>query len=113
MNGSGIVGKIENLPAFFLRVKQLLNPGGCVLMDSSDLRYLFEEEDGSFVIDLAASYNGEIDFCMHYKKIKGETFDWLYIDFETLSLYASQYGFNVEKVQEGEHYDYLAKLTMR
>lgn len=113
MNGSGIVGKIENLPAFFLRVKQLLNPGGCVLMDSSDLRYLFEEEDGSFVIDLAASYYGEIDFCMHYKKIKGETFDWLYIDFETLSLYASQSGFNVEKVQEGEHYDYLAKLTLR
>lgn len=113
MNGSGIVGKIENLPAFFLRVKQLLNPGGCVLMDSSDLRYLFEEEDGSFVIDLAASYYGEIDFRMHYKKIKGETFDWLYIDFETLSLYASQYGFNVEKVQEGAHYDYLAKLTLR
>lgn len=113
MNGSGIIGKIENLPEFFQRVKQLLNPGGCVLMDSSDLRYLFEEEDGSFVIDLAAGYYGEIDFRMHYKAVKGETFDWLYIDFDTLSLYASQYGFEVEKVQDGTHYDYLAKLTLR
>lgn len=113
MNGSGIVGKIENLPEFFLRVKQLLKPGGCVLMDSSDLRYLFEEEDGSMVIDLAAGYYGEIDFRMQYKKVRGEAFDWLYIDFDTLSMYASQYGIEVEKVQEGEHYDYLAKLTVR
>lgn len=113
MNGTGIVGKIEYLPEFFLRVKQLLKPGGCVLMDSSDLRYLFEEEDGSMVIDLAADYYGEIDFRMQYKKVRGEAFDWLYIDFDTLSLYASQHGFEVEKVQEGSHYDYLAKLTVR
>lgn len=113
MNGAGIVGKIENLPAFFERIKQLLNPCGCVLLDSSDLRYLFEEEDGSFVIDLANDYYGEIDFYMQYKKVKGDAFDWLYIDFDTLSLYASQYGFNVEKVQEGTHYEYLAKLTLR
>lgn len=113
MNGSGIVGKVEHLPVFFQRVKQLLNSGGCVWMDSSDLRYLFEEEDGSFVIDLAAGYYGEIDFRMQYKQVRGEAFDWLYIDFDTLSLYASQCGFCAEKVQEGPHYEYLAKLTVR
>ena len=48
MNGSGIIGKLKNLPAFFKRMKQLLQPSGCIFMDSSDLRYLFEEEDGSF-----------------------------------------------------------------
>ena len=53
MNGSGIIGKLGNMPDFFLRMKQLLRPGGCILMDSSDLRYLFEDEDGSFLIDLA------------------------------------------------------------
>ena len=113
MNGSGIIGKLENMGAFFTKMKQLLNPGGCIYMDSSDLRYLFEDEDGSFLVDLAAGYYGEIDFRMQYKQIKGEPFDWLYVDFQTLSYYAAENGFKAELVQEGEHYDYLACLKMQ
>lgn len=110
MNGSGIIGKLANMSAFFNKMKQLLTPDGCIYMDSSDLRYLFEDEDGSFLIDLADDYYGEIDFQMQYKQIKGEPFDWLYIDFQTLSLYAAQNGFTAELIQEGEHYNYLARL---
>ncbi|MBQ3191358.1 MAG: class I SAM-dependent methyltransferase [Bacteroides sp] len=113
MNGSGIIGKLENMGAFFTKMKQLLNPGGCIYMDSSDLRYLFEDEDGSFLVDLAAGYYGEIDFRMQYKHIKGEPFDWLYVDFQTLSYYAAENGFKAELIQEGEHYDYLACLKMQ
>ena len=113
MNGSGIIGKLENMNEFFQKMKQLLRPGGCILMDSSDLRYLFEDEDGSYLIDLAGDYYGEIDFQMQYKKIKGGTFDWLYIDFQTLSLYAAECGFEAELVKEGEHYDYLACLRLK
>lgn len=112
MNGSGIIGKLENIPSFFQKMKQLLRPEGCILMDSSDLRYLFEEEDGSIVIDLAGDYYGEIDFQMQYKDIQGESFDWLYIDFQTLNLYAAECGFKAELIKEGKHYDYLAKLTL-
>ena len=112
MNGSGIIGKIENMGNFFTKMKQILKPGGVVYMDSSDLKYLFEDEDGSFVIDLNGNYYGEVDFRMQYKQVKGETFDWLYIDFQTLSMYASQYGFKAEMIEEGEHYDYLAALRM-
>lgn len=112
MNGSGIIGKLENMGTFFAKMKQLLNPDGCIYMDSSDLRYLFEDEDGSFLLDLASGYYGEIDFRMQYKQIKGEPFDWLYVDFQTLSYYASENGFKAELVKEGEHYDYLACLTM-
>ena len=112
MNGSGIIGKLENMGAFFTKMKQILNPGGCIYMDSSDLRYLFEDEDGSFLVDLAGGYYGEIDFQMQYKQVKGEPFDWLYVDFQTLSYYASENGFKVEMVKEGEHYDYLACLKM-
>lgn len=110
MNGSGIIGKVDNMERFFNRIRELLNPGGYLLMDSSDLRYLYEEEDGSFAIDLAGDYYGELDYQMQYKSVKGEFFDWLYIDFQTLSYYAEQYGFRVELVAEGEHYDYLAKI---
>ena len=111
MNGSGIVGKISNLPAFFHTLKRLLAPGGCLLMDSSDLRYLFEDEDGNLEIDMEDDYYGEVDFRMQYKNIKGDRFDWLYIDFQTLSLHAANNGFKAEKIQEGEHYDYLAKIS--
>lgn len=46
MNGSGIIGKLENMTAFFQKMKQLLRPGGCILMDSSDLRYLLKMRTG-------------------------------------------------------------------
>lgn len=113
MNGSGIIGKIENLPVFFGKMKQILAPGGMILMDSSDLSYLYEDEDGSFLMNLAEDYYGEIDFQMQYKMIKGESFDWLYIDFETLNMYADQNGFQAEMVRKGNHYDYLAKLYIK
>lgn len=113
MNGSGIIGKLGNMPAFFDRMKQILRLGGRILMDSSDLRYLFEDEDGSFLIDLAGDYYGETDYRMQYKQVKGNPFDWLYVDFQTLSLYAAECGFTAEMVKEGEHYDYLACLRMK
>lgn len=112
MNGSGIIGRLENFPTFFRRMKLLLAPGGSILMDSSDLRYLFEEEDGSFLIDLNDDYYGEIDFRMKYKQIEGDRFDWLYVDYNTLSLYASENGFRTGLVKEGDHYDYLARLSL-
>ena len=113
MNGIGIVGKIDRLPLFFRSVKRLLAPGGQVLLDSSDIRYVFMDEDGAMDIDLAAGYYGEIDYKMRYKNITGEPFDWLYIDFDTLSMYAEEHGFICEKCIDGEHYDYLARITLK
>lgn len=113
MNGTGIIGNLDNMPVFFERMKQLLKPGGSILIDSSDLRYLFEEEDGSLMIDLADDYYGQLDYQMQYKDVSGEPFDWLYVDFDTLAFYAEESGFDAEFLAEGEHYDYLAKLTPR
>ena len=113
MNGTGIIGNLDNMPVFFERMKQLLKPGGSILIDSSDLRYLFEEEDGSLMIDLADDYYGQLDYQMQYKDVHGDPFDWLYVDFDTLAFYAEESGFDAELLAEGEHYDYLAKLTPR
>jgi SAM-dependent methyltransferase len=112
MNGTGIIGRLENMQKFFNRIKYLLAPGGRVIVDSSDLRYLYEEEDGSLMIDLADEYYGLLDYQMEYKGILGEPFDWIYVDFETLSYYAEQNGFKAEMIAEGEHYDYLAALSL-
>ena len=110
MNGTGIAGKIEHLPALFLRLKALLNPGGQILIDSSDLKYIYENEDGSFDINLNGAYYGEVDYQMIYKDVKGDSFDWLYVDFPLLKSIAETCGLHGELVEEGEHYDYLARF---
>lgn len=113
MNGTGIIGKLKNMPQFLDRIRQLLNPGGQVLVDSSDLKYLYENEDGTYDIDPLGTYYGEIDYQMIYRKTKGEPFDWLYVDFETLKLICESNGFFCNKVLEGSHYDYLAQITLK
>ena len=110
MNGTGIAGKISNLPQLFKRLMELLAPDGQILIDSSDLKYIYENEDGSFDIDLNANYYGEVDYQMVYKDIEGEPFDWLYVDYPLLSTIAEANGLHAELIAEGEHYDYLARL---
>ena len=58
-------------------------------------------------------YYGEHSFQMQYKDTNGEPFDWLYIDADTLREQASKNGYAVEVVAEGEHYDYLARITKK
>ena len=111
MNGTGIAGKIANLPALFNRLKALINPDGQILIDSSDLKYIYENEDGSFDINLNGAYYGEVDYQMIYKNVKGDTFDWLYVDFPLLKSIAESCGLHCELVAEGEHYDYLAHIS--
>lgn len=113
MNGIGIVKETENFERFFCHVKSLLTPNGCLLIDSSDIRYLFEDDDGSILINLNDSYYGEITYRMNYKNMKGKSFKWLFIDDQLLRFYAEQNGFKMEKIADGLHYDYLAKLSLK
>lgn len=110
MNGTGIAGKLNRLPMLLNRLKELLAEGGQILIDSSDLKYIYENEDGSMDIDLNAPYYGEVDYQMQYKNIKGEPFDWLYTDPMLLASISKQCGLNCEIVVEGENYDFLARL---
>ncbi len=115
MNGSGIIGKVSRMAEFFQTLDKILKPGGELILDSSDLRYLYEDEDGSFLIDLNDDYYGEVDFQMEYRaqdgtKVTGDSFDWLYVDIDTLIYYALQHGYTVEKLIDGENYHYLAKI---
>lgn len=111
MNGAGIAGRIGRLPQFFDRLRALLAPEGQVLLDSSDLSYVFEDEDGVFIPPPGAPYYGEVEFRMVYRHIRGPRFPWLYIDFDTLAHHASLNGFTAKRLLNGAHYDYLARLT--
>lgn len=113
MNGIGIVGKLINLGTYLTHLKKLLNPGGQILFDSSDIRYMYEEdEDGGIFVPLENEYYGEVTFVMSYKDMKSEPFSWLYVDYNTISRIAQYHGFQCELVRKGPHYNYLAKLTL-
>ena len=105
MNGIGIVGTLDRMPAFFSLLDKILAPGGQVLCDSSDISYVFEGD----LPDM--DYYGEQSFRMQYKDTIGEPFPWLYIDAGRLKLVAEEHGYAADVVAEGEHYDYLARIT--
>ena len=113
MNGTGIAGTLYGLDILLHQLKQLLNPGGQILMDSSDLIFLFEQEDGSALVDISADkYYGELIFQTEYKNWMSEPFPWLYIDLSNLENSIEKNGLKLNKVFKGQHYDYLAQITL-
>lgn len=113
MNGTGIFGTLKETPNFLQKLKSLLNPGGQVLIDSSDIIYMFDEDDdGGKWIPSDNEYYGETVFNISYKGEKELQFNWLFLDYNTLQNVASTNGFHCELILEGEHYDYLARLLI-
>jgi len=110
MNGIGICGTLNKLEQFFTQCKNLLNPGGQILLDSSDILYMYEEEDGSIQINLNSNYYGEVNYRFGYQNETGPWFKWLFIDFGLLKEKATRHGFDCEMVFEGPHHDYLARI---
>ena len=110
MNGIGIAKKKSNLLSFLKNAGEKLNKGGQIICDSSDVKYLYEDEDGSYWMDLNAEYYGNFKFQMHYKKISGPEFPWLYVDYDTLHDIASQAGFKCQRVFDLDAH-FLAQLT--
>ena len=113
MNGIGIVGTLERMPEFFRHLDKILATGGQVLCDSSDISYVFEDENGLIEYPDTGHYYGELSYRMQYKDTIGEPFDWLYIDAETLRKEAEENGYAVEVVAVGEHVDYTARITKK
>jgi len=113
MNGIGIVGNLEGLDAFLRHAKKLLKPNGSILFDSSDIIYMFETEEGNYNLPENIEYYGEVEFIMEYKGEKSNTFEWLYLDFDTLAVAAKKNGYVCEMLLDGKHYDYLVKLSLK
>lgn len=113
MNGVGIAETITGLDKFLTHAKSLLNKDGQILLDSSDISYMFREEDGSMWMDLNTSYFGEVVYQMQYKNLKTTKFNWLFVDFKTLKEKALKLGLKTELIVEGENDDYLARLIMK
>jgi SAM-dependent methyltransferase len=113
MNGVGVAQTLNGLENLLLHLKSLLNPGGRILADSSDLIYLFSDENGSALIDInSEKYYGEIEYRLSYKDVKGDPFPWVYVDPESFKHYAQNCGFRIAGEIKGKHFDYLIELTV-
>ncbi len=111
MNGTGIFERVNKVDTYLKHLKSLLYPEGQILIDGSDIAYMFEDEDGGFWLDTHRDYYGEVTYELSYKGSRSPSFDWLYLDYNKLLWYAEKNGLRCEKIVEGDHYDYLARLT--
>jgi len=110
MNGTGIFQSLKVIDIYLKKLHSLLNKNGQVLIDSTDILYMFDtDEDGGVYIP-ADGYYGELDYIVHYKGESEDPIKWLYLDFNTLKNAAENNGFKIEKVIQDED-SYLAKLT--
>ena len=113
MNGIGISKRLSLIDIYLQKLKSLLNEGGQILTTSTDIIYMFDQdEDGSYIIPFneETEYYGELIYTIHYKGEK-ESFPWLFIDYNTLQRAANNNGLSCEFIEEGDDYNYLVRMT--
>ncbi|KMQ67498.1 methyltransferase [Chryseobacterium sp. FH2] len=112
MNGTGIFQSLSKIDIYLKKLHTLLNENGQILIDSTDILYMFDRDYDGGVYIPADGYYGELDYIVHYKGESEDPIKWLYLDFNTLKNAAENNGFNIEKVLQDED-SYLSKLTKK
>ncbi len=112
MNGTGIFQSLNVIDIYLNKLHSLLNKNGQILIDSTDILYMFDQDEDGGVYIPADGYYGELDYTVHYKGESEEPIKWLYLDFDTLKNAAEHNGFKIEKVLQDED-SYLARLTRK
>ncbi|HBB49224.1 MAG TPA: SAM-dependent methyltransferase [Flavobacteriaceae bacterium] len=110
MNGTGIFESLESVAVYLDHLKTLLSPDGIVLIDSSDLKYMYDPGPDGAIWVPANRYYGALEFRLRYKKQLSEKFPWLFIDQNLFADLAQTNGWSFEIITKGEHYDFLAQL---
>jgi len=106
MNGLGLAGRLSSVPEFLEKCMAMLNPGGQLLIDSSDIAYLYKE--GVLKPD---HYYGEVQYQYEYLGAKGNWFDWVYVDQETIKKVTSELGLKMEILHIETTDQYLMRVT--
>ncbi|AZA83016.1 SAM-dependent methyltransferase [Chryseobacterium lactis] len=112
MNGTGIFESLPKIDTYLKKLYTLLNDNGQILIDSTDILYMFDRDEDGGVYIPAGGYYGELDYTVHYKGESEEPITWLYLDFNTLKNAAENNGVKIERVLKDED-SYLAKLTKK
>ena len=107
MNGIGLTGTLAGFVDFLHQAKALIQAEGQLLFDSSNISYLYDESPKP-----ENHYFGEVSYCYTYKNLKGNWFNWLYLDQETLIRTADENGWQCEIIFDDGEDQYLARLTL-
>ena len=113
MNGTGIFQNLTLIDVYIEKLKTLLNENGQILIDGTDILYMFDDDDdGGKWIPGDKNYYGEVDFIVHYKGVSDEPIEWLYLDFDTLKNVCEHHNLICRKIRSDED-SYLAKITFK
>lgn len=110
MNGIGLAGHLNEVQPFLEHLASLLNPGGSILCDSTDVQSIFEDDEGGLWVDLNANYYGEFKFNMKYKGTESGWFDWIYLDLENFEKIAMAAGLKLTLLAEDDANSFLVQL---
>jgi len=111
MNGTGIFQSLEHIDQYLQKLKSLVAENGQILLDSTDILYMYDQDEDGGVLVPATGYYGELDYYLHYKGESELPMKWLYLDFDTLENAAIANGFKIQKIEQLED-SYLAQLTL-
>ena len=111
MNGTGIFQSLEHIDQYLQKLKSLVAENGQILLDSTDILYMYDQDEDGGVLVPAKGYYGELDYYLHYKGESELPMKWLYLDFDTLENAAIANGFKIQKIEQLED-SYLAQLTL-
>lgn len=112
MNGTGIFQSLEHIDQYLQKLKSLVAENGQILIDSTDILYMYDQDEDGGVLVPAKGYYGELDYYLHYKGESELPMKWLYLDFDTLENAAIANGFKIQKIEQLED-SYLAQLTLK
>ena len=112
MNGTGIFQSLELIDQYLQKLKSLVAENGQILIDSTDILYMYDQDEEGGVLVPATGYYGELDYYLHYKGESELPMKWLYLDFDTLENAAIANGFKIQKIEQLED-SYLAQLTLK
>jgi SAM-dependent methyltransferase len=112
MNGTGIFKNFKNIPEYLRHIRSLLTENGQLLIDSSDLQYMYDRSEEGGIWVPSDRYYGELEFTMTYKNRTTDPFRWLYLDAERFKEACRDEGLRFEIVERGENFDYLARITI-
>ena len=110
MNGIGMAQTLRKLSKLLRHVATMLNSGGMIYIESTDLAYMYEEDDGSVMINLSAKYYGEATYQLTYNGIRSKPFRWLFVDFDNLCGAAAGAGLACKMFYKGKSGNYIASL---
>ena len=112
MNGTGIFQSLEHIDQYLQKLKSLVAENGQILIDSTDILYMYDQDEDGGVLVPATGYYGELDYYLHYKGESELPMKWLYLDFDTLENAAIANGFKIQKIEQLED-SYLAQITLK